>query len=183
MTQARLKGSASEGLMDAFERCSIIHVDPTVAQQNHVLPLAGGRLDLVDVHTTPFILNAKSILFDLLAERGPEINISHSEMPSWKSHIAFIESKPYHCWYLVRVEDCIVGTVYLTKYDEVGICIFKNCQRRGFGSDAVRLLIEKHPRKKYLANINQANEKSIAMFDKMGFKHVQDTTYEFNAGD
>ncbi len=36
-------------------------------------------------------------------------------------------------------------------------------------------LMEAHPRKKYLANINPANERSIHMFEKLGFKHIQNT--------
>jgi L-amino acid N-acyltransferase YncA len=33
----------------------------------------------------------------------------------------------------------------------------------------------KHPRPEFLANINPANARSIRMFEKMGFGHIQNT--------
>ena len=142
------------------------------------MPLSGRSVEFIDVYTAPFALKVPSVLYDLLAERGPEVNISHSEMPSWRAHLEFIESRPYDCWYLVRVDDCIVGAVYITKHNEIGIFIFQLCQRRGFGSAAVKRVIEKHPRKCYFANINSANKKSIAMFKRMGFRKIRETTYK-----
>ena len=180
MTQNRLKGSASEGLMDAFDRTPIIHIDGSIpfTLENRVVPSVGECVELIDVYTAPFALKTPSVLYDLLAERGPEVNINHNEMPPWRAHLAFIESQPYNSWYLIRVEDCIVGAVYLTKNDEIGIFIFKLCQRRGFGSAAVKRIIEQHSRKCYFANINSANKKSIAMFKRMGFRKIRETTYK-----
>jgi hypothetical protein len=41
-------------------------------------------------------------LYDLLRERGPEINISHRDLPTWKQHVSFVQSVPYDHWYIVE---------------------------------------------------------------------------------
>lgn len=130
------------------------------------------------------------ILYDLLAERDPSVNISHKKMPTWGEHLAFIASEPYAFWYLVEgpsvVDDddveiepgSILGSVYLTRADEIGVAVFETYRRlpgRFFGRSAVRLLMETHPRKVYYANINPANEPSRKMFEKLGFKKIQET--------
>ena len=40
--------------------------------------------------------------------------------------------------------------------------------------------MKRHPRKRFLANVNPRNKKSIAMFEAMGFRHLQNT-YELNS--
>ena len=114
--------------------------------------------------------------FRLLRERDAIANIGHREMPSWAAHRDFVASRPYTAWHLIRLDDGeIVGAIYLTKQDEIGIAIFKAHQRKGYGSTAVRLLMKKHSRARYLANISPANEKSLVMFGQMGFRHIQNT--------
>ena len=114
-------------------------------------------------------------LYQLLKEREDSINISHVEMPTWAEHNAFVSSRPYAVWCMIDIGESgsFVGSVYLTKQDEIGVFIFRNCRGRGYGKQAVRLLMEQHPRKRYLANINPDNGPSIAMFKGMGFAHIQ----------
>lgn len=134
--------------------------------------------------------DAARILYQLLGERPEYANISHRRMPTWEEHLEFIASEPYAFWYLVEgpsvVDDndveidpgSILGSVYLTRADEIGVAVFEKYRRlpgRFFGRSAVRLLMETHPRKVYYANINPANEPSRKMFEKLGFKHIQNT--------
>ena len=128
-------------------------------------------MQLVDVYKHP---EAPRILFELLRERTPEQSISHKGMPTWDKHCLFISSHPYVAWYLITVDD-VVGSVYLTLKDEIGIFIFNEYHSKGYGSQAIKLLMEKHPRDRYLANMNPENYKSSGMFMKLGFKHIQDT--------
>ena len=102
------------------------------------------------------------ILYSLLKQRTPEQSISHKEMPSWPDHIQFIASEPYLCWYLIFDEDA-VGAIYLTKQREIGIGIFNQHQFKGYGKQAVKMLIEKHPGPFY-ANINPNNFASRRFF-------------------
>lgn len=109
-------------------------------------------------------------LYDLLAERTPEQSISHRRMPNWEDHLAFIDSMPYMAWYVLRqsYSDAIVGACYLTRQREIGLSVFKAHQRKGYGRSAVEQLMKKHPGQ-FLANINPANEASIALFRSLGF--------------
>lgn len=114
------------------------------------------------------------LLYDLLKERAPEQSISHMEMPSLDQHWDFVRNHPYAAWYEVRLDDFIVGAIYLTKQKEIGISIFRDYQHKGYGARAVRMLMEMH-KGPFLANINPANEASAHMFRKIGFGLIQHT--------
>jgi len=114
-------------------------------------------------------------LYELLKERDPRANISHKKMPSFKQHIKFVLSRPYSKWYVIVESEKDVGSIYLTKNNEIGIFIRKNVQGRGIGFNALKLLIEKNPRDRYLANVNPKNEKSIQFFKNNGFRLIQHT--------
>jgi len=125
--------------------------------------------------------SAHKFLYQLLAERKPIENISHKKMPTYNEHVKFVNSKPYSKWYVIHYKSQKVGTIYLTKQNEIGIHIKKDYQRHGFGKHAMKLLIKKNPRNRYLANINPKNTKSIKFFTKQGFKLIQ-YTYEMIPG-
>lgn len=130
------------------------------------------QMNLVDVYGSP---DALGVLYRLLEERDPEVNISHREMPSWDSHCAFVASRPYAAWYLIVAESEPVGAIYLSRADEIGVFILRAYRGKGYGRRAVLMLMEQHPRERYLANINPANEGSIAFFRELGFRHIQNT--------
>lgn len=142
-------------------------------------------------------------LYLLLEERPIEASISHQEMPTWEDHVRFVERTvphrieegemlhrySYEDWCLIDCEgQCagpkrygdVVGCVYLTRANEIGVSVFRDYQRLGIGPHAVRLLMEKHGRRRYLANCNPANEPSRKMFEKLGFKLLQ-VTYALEA--
>ena len=68
-----------------------------------------------------------------------------------------------------------VGSIYLSKNDEIGIFLSKNYQGRNVGNYALTELIKKNPRKRYLANVNPKNKKSISFFKNNNFKLIQHT--------
>ncbi len=116
-------------------------------------------------------------LYDLLKERDSRANISHKEMPSFKQHVKFVMSKPYSKWYVIEESKNNAGSIYLTKNNEIGIFIKKDFHGKGIASKAIKLLIEKHPRSRYLANISPKNKKSIQFFKNQKF-HLIQHTYE-----
>jgi RimJ/RimL family protein N-acetyltransferase len=137
--------------------------------KRHVAP----PVALVSVYRLPTA--APAILYELLEERDPHINISHRGMPTWKQHIRFIARRPYKAWYLIRSGPDYVGAVYLTAMNEIGIGILARWRGRGYGPAAIKALMRKHPRERFLANINPKNAKSIGMFEDMGFHMIQQT--------
>lgn len=140
-------------------------------------------IKLVDVYTeiAEFRIATK-FLYRLLQERDPVANISHRAMPTFEQHTQFVDSHPYKAWYVIYTvsdPDSVLdtseplGAVYLTRENEIGIFILKIHQSQHYGKMAIRLLMQKHPEKQYLANIAPGNARSISMFEKLGFDLVQ----------
>lgn len=100
-------------------------------------------------------------------------------MPPWINHCEFVIHHPYAAWYIVELDNGDkVGTVYLTKHDEIGVQILNKWRGNGFGTIAINLITKLHPRERYLANISPKNDGSMRLFQRLGFKHIQNT-YEF----
>ena len=118
-------------------------------------------------------------LYDLLMERNPRANISHKKMPTYNEHVSFVSAKPYSKWYVILYRVNKVGSIYLTSQNEIGIFIKKSFQNKQIGNIALRKLIKKNPKKRYLANVNPKNKKSIRFFKNNGFKLIQ-YTFELN---
>ncbi len=114
-------------------------------------------------------------LFNLLKERNPKANISHKNMPTYSEHVKFVKSKPYSKWYVIENSKTKVGSIYLSKNDEIGIFLKKIYHNMGIGNKALELLIEKNPQERYLANVNPKNSNSIKFFKKNNFKLIQYT--------
>lgn len=130
-------------------------------------------VSLKSVYATP---GAHEALYALLGERDETINISHRRMPSWTEHVKFVGSKPYKSWDFIVSGDEIVGSIYLSKQDEIGIFLFRKHQGKGYGLRAVKLLMARHPRiERFLANVNPRNHGSIRFFEGMDFRHIQNT--------
>lgn len=130
--------------------------------------------------------DAVHFLYQLLAERRPEVNISHKEMPSLTQHEAFCASKPYAGWWLVvprllfddagrAVFQVPVGACYITHMGEIGIQISCEHQRKGYARTALNTLIEMHKGRRLLANIAPGNAASQRLFAGFGFTHIQNT--------
>ena len=117
---------------------------------------------------------AAQCLYDLLAERVPEVSISHKEMPSWEAHLKFIASRPYDAWYLAEIDTEPIGMVYLTDKREVGLFIFKRHRGKGYGGEALAELKRKHPGK-LLANVSVNNKDGLSFWQDQGFKPLQHT--------
>jgi Acetyltransferases, including N-acetylases of ribosomal proteins len=122
-------------------------------------------------------------LLELLTEREGHVNISHKSTPSWEEHVKFIESKPYAHWDLIFCDNEKIGNIYLTDRDEIGIFILKKFQSKGYGSMALNEFLKKTGKKRFLANINPTNYKSIQFFGKNGFSHIISTYQKKNNDD
>ena len=124
-------------------------------------------------------LTDAKFLFGLLQERDKRANISHKKMPTYASHVKFIESKPYKKWYVIILSDSSdkkkIGSIYLSKTNEIGIFVLKKYQEKNIGKFALSELMKRTPQKRYLANISPKNKKSLHFFENNGFKLIQYT--------
>ncbi len=123
-------------------------------------------------------LDDAEFLYGLLKQREGRVNISHRSIPTSTDHRDYIENHSYQSWNIIWVENSRVGNIYLTQRDEIGIFIDNKFQGRGYGSQALKQFMEKNGKKRYLANINPTNYKSIQFFGKHGFIHIQNTYHK-----
>jgi RimJ/RimL family protein N-acetyltransferase len=108
-------------------------------------------------------------------ERDARANISHKKMPTYNQHVAFVSAKPYSKWYVILYDTNKAGSIYLTSQNEIGIFIKKSFQSKQLGNIALRKMIQKNAKKRYLANVNPQNKKSVRFFKNNGFKLIQYT--------
>lgn len=122
-------------------------------------------------------------LYDLLKERPSYANISHKKMPTYKEHCDFVKSKPYKNWFLVLNYEFntesniyfVIATVYISKNNEIGIAVKKEYQRKGYATNILEKLINENKDVKLFANIAPGNVASQHLFERLGFKHIQNT--------
>jgi len=131
--------------------------------------------DNLPIKLKPVSKSDYRFLYDLLMERNPRANISHKKMPVYNKHVSFVSAKPYSKWYVIFYGINKAGSIYLTSQNEIGIFIKKSFQNKQIGNIALRKLIQKNPKKRYLANVNPKNKKSIRFFKNNGFKLIQYT--------
>ena len=117
-------------------------------------------------------------LFELLKNRESDANISHKMMPNFDEHVKFVVSEPYSAWYIIIINDKKLGSIYLSKQNEIGIFLINEMKGKGLGKIVLKLLMNRHPRSRYLANISPNNKQSLKFFEKNNFKLIQ-YTYEF----
>jgi len=115
-------------------------------------------------------------LYSLLSDRPKRANISHRKMPTYDEHCQFLSAHPYSVWYILSIDAAYIGSIYLTKDDEIGVALIASAQGRGYAAEAVKMLMARNPRKRYLANVAPGNEASHKLFAKFG-KIIQ-STYE-----
>ena len=125
----------------------------------------------------PVTKNDVLFLYDLLKIRDPLANISHKKMPSYNEHVNFILSNPYAVWYIIEYEGKNIGSIYLSKQDEIGISLFDNLLYDKIGKNIIKFLMKNNPRKRYLAKISPRNKKLQNFFVNNGFTGLE-YTYE-----
>ncbi len=150
----------------------------------------------------PVTKDHAEFLYEICKERAEEnsVNISFS-LPTFEDHLAFVSRNPYHVWYIVKVDAFAVtddtgewknyvddsypiGYVSITDRNEIGIVLLKKYRGKGYGTQAIRKLITMHQplpaissvrKGVFIANINPKNVASMRLFEKLGFKHIQNT--------
>ena len=117
--------------------------------------------------------NDTLFLYDLLKNKDPNANISHKKMPSYDEHVKFVMSKPYTNWYIIEYDKKNVGTIYLSKQDEIGISINNDYEYDQIVKPALKLLMKLNQRKRYLANTSPKDVRSQEFLLKNGFTGLE----------
>ena len=122
--------------------------------------------------------NDLDFLYDLLKYRDENSNISHKKMPTFLQHKKFVNSKPYGYWYIILQDNEEIGSVYITMINEIGLHLKQEFNNLKLERKILNLLMLKHPKIRFLININPKNKKRINFLKKNGFKLIQ-YTFEF----
>ena len=132
----------------------------------------------MEIELKPINEQDTDFLYGLLKEREGIVNISHKELPPFSEHEQFVKSSPYPYWDIILLNNERIGNIYLTDRDELGIFISRDFQNQGIGSIVLQKFMKKVGKKRYLANVNPTNYKSIQFFGKHGFTHIQNTYHK-----
>lgn len=116
-----------------------------------------------------------NFLFELLHERKWIENISHKKIPTYKKHVEFVMSKPYIKWYIIYKENQRIGSIYLSKQNEIGIHLIKKNKTIPILSDSIKILMVKNPKSRYLVNVSPKNLLLLKLLKKQRFKLLQQT--------
>lgn len=130
------------------------------------------KLVEVDPSNDEHIIMLREYLSSRLIE--PHSNISHRSMPTAREHAAFVRSRPYDAWWLIRHRKAWVGATYVTKAREIGIYILPFARSAGVGSKVVAEVRRRFPGP-ILANVNPENVKARQFWERMGGKLLQVT--------
>ena len=114
----------------------------------------------------------------------PEYSTHGFAFDPYAKHIKFVMSKPYTKWYIIYYQKEKVGSIYLTKQDEIGIH-FKEPLRPTLQPkntlylQVLKMIMKKNPRNRYLVNINPRNTWMKNFLKNAGFELIQHT-YEIS---
>jgi ribosomal protein S18 acetylase RimI-like enzyme len=149
--------------------------EPQAGRGDRVERGAQEEIELFDVYSARG--TADYALFALLLERPAWASINHKTMPTMAQHRYFIDGRPYDAWAIIVTDNGIVGEVHIENGNEIGVAVFRGYHRQGYAETAVRQIMRLNPRESYTAEISETNEPSKALFQKLGFTHVQGTTW------
>ena len=132
-------------------------------------------------------------LWRLLRTRPAIARVSHDGKTTWKEHKEFVEWHPYLDWSLIEVGKTgywwnrrrwsrFAGACFISLPaersvvgDELHVELLPKYQGRGLAEQALRGMMKRHPRRRYIANVAPTNIASLLFFDRMGFRLCQYT--------
>jgi RimJ/RimL family protein N-acetyltransferase len=135
-------------------------------------------------------------LYELFLSRPEDAKIScKGAPPSYEEHRHFVENHPYADWSLIEtwratnadgMLDFFIGAVFISRParpsvvgDELSVDIHPDFRGSGYAEEALRLMMEKHAPRRFIANVAPENYASMALFKKLGFKLCQVTFDHF----
>jgi hypothetical protein len=116
------------------------------------------------------------ILYSQLEPAKPERGIRADGLPKREHYEAWVRSRPYKHWFIVTEDqggaEEIIGQVYLTKSNHIGLGLL-NCERRKhLGDWMVQWLVEHHRKGPFFALIDPNDEVMNKAFIDLGGKRT-----------
>ena len=110
-------------------------------------------------------------IYDLVAEFfKTNLNVMYMKLDSYEEFFKKAYVKTDKSYIVKNRIDDRVGYVHILDNGEIGYFIDSEYQRMGWGTEAVKILMELNPRTNYFASINLNNKASLKVIEKLGFK-------------
>jgi len=118
------------------------------------------------------------ILYDLLKTR--EYSISHVNLPSFDDHALFVKNHSYLAWFLIRLENQYLGTLYIKNDNSIGlnvenpnIKLVKECIDFIYLNFSPRPPIPSEIPSYFYLNVSSKNQKLIEIFKELQIPQLQ----------
>ena len=130
------------------------------------------RVKRIDAH-----INA---LYELLKNR--RFNISHNTLPTFNEHKLFVINNPYRVWYLIKIKDCFVGSIYILKDNCIGVYVIE--ENEHIIKKSIEWVLKKNKplpaiksvrAENFHINVSPNNKKVITILESMGATPIQVT--------
>ena len=95
--------------------------------------------DSAGISIKPIEIKDNRFLFQLLSERKLNENISHKKMPSYLQHVEFVASKPYKKWHIIYDKNKKIGSIYISKQNEIGLFFKTNEWKHEIANKCIKL--------------------------------------------
>ena len=120
------------------------------------------------------------VLFKILNSR--KHNISHERKVNYEDHIAFVKTNPYQDWFLIKNNDYILGSFYITSDNYIGVSLIDE-EKSIYKKIISKILREYKPnpqiesvrRKSFCINSNPNNLVLQDALNEIGFIKIQVT--------
>ena len=121
------------------------------------------------------------LLYELLKLRSH--SISHDSIPSFSEHSNFVRNNPYRAWFLLRLNEKLIGSIYTTLENVLGVNVLDSHLEYCLEPVVSKAMSELEPlpfvpsvRAGYFSiNIPFSNKFMIAKFETLGFIATQIT--------
>ena len=119
-------------------------------------------------------------LYFLLEKR--QFNISNTEKVNFNDHINFLNNNPYRNWFLVEKNKKLIGSVYTTYGNEIGVNLI-NADEDEYIYIIKEIIKKYKPLKEkksirnenFVINVDPNNTYLLKALKKMGMKLIQNT--------
>ena len=119
------------------------------------------------------------LLYQQLSSRAS--NISHCELPSYEIHKEFVAKHPYRAWFFIKLEDLVVGNIYIQYDNSIGLNCYDQITEYQIQSILYFISCELYPldpipsvrSDKFFINVASSNINLQTKLKNIGLKEIQ----------
>jgi len=105
------------------------------------------------------------------------LNVTYLRLETFEEFVSRAFSGDDIHYIIMNENEEKIGHVHIMQNNEIGYAIIPQFQNKGIGTEAVKKIMEMHPRERYFLTIHNQNKASIRLAEKNGFQ-PKGTIYE-----